>query len=142
MVEIVTNSEKETRDLAKNLVKILTRGAILALSGPLGSGKTAFVKGLAQGLGIKKKITSPTFVIYQVYPVQKKFGKNLYHFDLYRIDNTSDLLELGFDEIVNDKDSIVVIEWAEKIQKHLPRHTTKIKFIQGSNTNSRKIIFR
>lgn len=122
-----TFSEKETQKLAGvilvDLIKKLPedKALILALQGDLGSGKTTFVQGLAKALNIKKRITSPTFVI------MKRF-KNFYHFDCYRIDRPEEILELGWQEIINNPKNIVVIEWPEKIKKFLPKQTHFLKF--------------
>ena len=121
MKKIITNSSEETKKLAENLAKQITRG-VIALSGDLGSGKTTFVQGFAKGLGIKDKIISPTFVLIKQY-------KNLYHVDLYRI-NTFD--HLGLEEILSNRNNIVLIEWAEKLKK-LPDGSIKINITKCSD---------
>ena len=141
MVEIISRSEAETKAIAKNLAGKLPAGSVLALIGPLGGGKTAFVKGLAQGLGLKNKIASPTFVIYQVYPVPGRKKQKFYHFDLYRLDHAKQLGELGLAEILQNPKNILAIEWAEKINKLLPPRTIYIRFRRGKTPNARKIIF-
>ena len=92
----ITNSPEATKKLAFDFAKKMTRGPssgqnsiVVALSGELGSGKTAFVQGLAKGLGIKEKVNSPTFNILKIY-------KNFYHFDCYRIEKIGEILDLGF----------------------------------------------
>ncbi len=122
----ITNSEKETKDLAKKLAKQLS--GVIALTGELGAGKTTFTQGFARGLGIKEKITSPTFVLIRQH-------KNLYHIDLYRID---EIKSLGLEEIWQNPENIVLIEWAEKIKDLLPKNTTFIKF-QTLSENQREI---
>ncbi len=126
MKKFITNSPQETKKLAGNLARKL-KGGIIALSGDLGTGKTTFVQGFAKGLGIKDKIISPTFVLIRQY-------KNLYHIDLYRI-NTFD--HLGLEEILSDKNNIVLIEWAEKL-RYLPQKTKKIS-IEKLEDNKRLI---
>lgn len=116
-MQYITNSAKETRDLAKKLAKNLN--GVIALTGELGAGKTTFTQGFAEGLGIKDKIISPTFVLI------RQHGKNFYHIDLYRLENFKDL---GLEEIISDPNNIVLIEWAEKIKKILPKSTTFINF--------------
>lgn len=115
MKKFETKSAAETKLLASKFAAKHS-GSIIALTGELGSGKTTFVQGFAKGLGIKEKITSPTFVIIRQYP------NNFYHVDLYRIDNFQ---ELGLEEILANPNNIVLIEWAEKI-KDLPKNTIKI----------------
>lgn len=117
----------------------MKKGGILGLSGNLGSGKTTFTKGLALGLGIKKIISSPTFVVYSRYNIPRSRKMQLYHFDLYRINNIAELVELGFQEIINNPKNITVIEWAEKIGKKLPKRTIRIKFEHGKRQQERII---
>ncbi len=115
-----TNSAKETLWLAKKLAENLP-ARIFLLEGELGSGKTTFVQGFAQGLGVKGKITSPTFVLIRQYRIPNNFFV-LYHIDLYRIEK---LKELGLKEILSNKKNIILIEWAEKLKK-LPKGAIKI----------------
>ena len=93
----------------------LKSALIFALTGELGSGKTTFVQGFLRGLGVRKKITSPTFVITKSYKLKAKSYQTVYHIDCYRIKRPSELLKLGIKEILNDSRNIVLIEWAEKI---------------------------
>lgn len=121
MTRYLTNSEKETKDLAKKMAKKLN--GIIALMGELGAGKTTFTQGFAEGLGIKEKIISPTFVLIRQHQIPKT--KNmLFHIDLYRLDQIKDIKKLGLDEILSNKNNVVLIEWAEKINDFLPNNTT------------------
>lgn len=126
-----TNSAGETRKLGGMLARKISRG-IIALEGNLGSGKTTFIQGFAKGLGIKEKITSPTFVILKNF-------KNFYHIDCYRIQTPEEILSIGFKEIISNPNNIVAIEWPEKIKKILPKNIIKIKF-KFIDKNTRKII--
>ena len=123
-----SNSVQETIWIAKNLTKKIKQGTLICLWGNLGSGKTTFVKGLAKGLGIKKTITSPSFLIYKIYSINKKNIKQLVHVDLYRLDKKINLVSLGLDEYLNDPFCICVIEWPEKIKKHLPQKRVDVYF--------------
>ncbi len=134
MKTFITNSNTETQKLADDLAKKFTAG-IIALNGDLGTGKTTFVQGFAKGLGIKEKITSPTFVLIRQHKIPKT-TKLFYHIDLYRIDN---LTGFGLEEILLNPENIVLIEWAEKIIKKLPQKTIQISFESLAN-NKRKII--
>lgn len=100
--------------------------------GDLGNGKTTFVQGLALGFGIKGRIISPTFILRRDYEVKskKKKVKRLCHIDLYRIekDIEREFRNLGVEELLGSQDTIVIIEWAEKIKSMLPKSTTWIKF--------------
>lgn len=120
-MEIKTNSPKETQEVALKVAKNIKGPRVIALFGDLGSGKTVFVQGLAKGLGIKRHITSPTFVFMKVY-LFKITGKdfNFYHVDLYRGEEIADFRSLGLQEILSG-DSVVVLEWAEKIKNILPK---------------------
>ncbi len=125
--ENITSSPAQTRKLAEKFAKeILTKkpkkkSFVIGLEGELGGGKTTFIQGFAKGLGIKEKILSPTFVI------MKKFN-NFYHFDCYRIEKSKELLGLGFKEIISNPENIIVVEWADKIKKIMPKHALWIKF--------------
>ena len=137
-ITIKTSSENETQKLGMWFASMLKGGEVLALKGNLGSGKTVFVRGLAQGFGIKKKITSPTFVLVKPYQFKKRNGNTLYHFDLYRLKNSGELKELGFSEIVNDKKSISVVEWPEKANALLPKGTIVVELRAPKNKQINK----
>jgi len=134
-----TDSSKETQKIAAGLAKKFLRAKtkrknalVFALMGELGSGKTTFVQGFLRGLGIKKKITSPTFVIAKNY-------KQAYHIDCYRIKKADELLKLGLREVLENPQNIVLIEWAEKIKKILPKNFVWLKFEHGPKENIRVI---
>ena len=134
----ITNNSNQTRKLGYDFAKTLREGKIICLYGDLGSGKTTFVQGLAQGLGIKNRIISPTFVIIRSH----KFKKGIfYHTDLYRIETEKDIENLGLEEIINASQDIIAIEWAEKFKSYLPEKRIDIEFINQED-NIRKIMFR
>lgn len=146
-IHFVAVGSEETREIGKILGQALVHGyfkpkksLVLALTGDLGSGKTSFVKGLAKGLGVKNKIQSPSFVIFKSFPVrpQKIFSK-LIHIDCYRLDSFKDLLHIGLREFISNPQNIVVIEWADKIIRHLPKTLIKINFAYHSKKNHRHI---
>lgn len=130
----VIKSAKEMQIFsAKFAKKILQKqlnnqATVLCLSGELGSGKTTFVQELANGLGIKEKITSPTFIIMKRFKIYDLEFKNFYHFDCYRIINPEEILQLGFKEIISKPENIVAIEWPEKIAQVLPKKIISIRF--------------
>jgi tRNA threonylcarbamoyladenosine biosynthesis protein TsaE len=140
MKKIVTNSPEETKKLAKKFAKNLKGGEVFGLIGNLGAGKTVFVQGLAEGLGIKEIVNSPTFVLMKCYKLQDKSYKirELVHVDAYRIDGPAELLDIGLGEYLSDKNSLVVIEWAEKVKKILPANSIIITF-DIKNNNQREI---
>ncbi len=141
----LTKSSEETKNLARNFVsrsEILLRRTkcpiVLAFYGNLGSGKTTFIQGLAEGLGIKRRIISPTFIIVRHYKLVKEI---FYHIDLYRIETRDDLLGLGIDEIINDKNNIVAVEWAEKMGDMLPEKRIELHF-RYVDENKREITIK
>ena len=126
-MEFITKNAEETKELGKKLaIDLIEKGKplIIALTGELGSGKTTFVQGFAQSIGVTKGIISPTFILL------RKYGNNFYHLDLYRLEENveREVKNLGIEEIWKNPESIVVIEWAEKIKNLLPKETRWIKF--------------
>lgn len=133
MKKIITKSAEETRAYAKEFAKWFIEGGVIALSGDLGAGKTTFAQGFAEGLGIKDRIVSPTFLIIRKYPVPDK-KSFFYHIDLYRMENI-DLKYSGLEEILSEPSNIVLIEWAEKISEYLPKTTKFLKLLKNSDNN-------
>jgi tRNA threonylcarbamoyladenosine biosynthesis protein TsaE len=143
-MKFLSTSEKQTFSLAKKFAKSLIGGECLGLIGNLGAGKTIFTKGLAAGLGVKKTITSPTFVLMKIYPIKHDKIKFLVHIDAYRVKSTEDLTAIGADEYFGlpagrpgRPDTVTVIEWADKIKKILPKTT---RFINISYKNNSRLI--
>lgn len=126
METYLSHSAKETKAIAYELAKKITSG-VIALTGDLGSGKTTFAQGFAEGLKIKEKIISPTFIIVRQHKIPKT-KKIFYHIDLYRLEDKQSLKGLGLEEIINHPQNIVLIEWAEKIKHILPKNTIWISF--------------
>ncbi|MFH1395551.1 MAG: tRNA (adenosine(37)-N6)-threonylcarbamoyltransferase complex ATPase subunit type 1 TsaE [Candidatus Omnitrophota bacterium] len=125
---ITTSSPEETMKLGKKIAKQLKTGDLVALIGELGTGKTVFVKGLAKGLGVKNPlyVNSPSFVIVKEYEGQK----NLYHFDVYRIDLRSFCETLDYKRYFYGR-GITVVEWADKIKEVLPEQYLEITIKYG-----------
>jgi tRNA threonylcarbamoyladenosine biosynthesis protein TsaE len=121
MKTYTTASAKQTQKLGQLLAEELKPGQIICLSGELGSGKTTFTQGLLKGLKIKGPYTSPTFVI------MKKYKNNIFHFDAYRV-SKKDILNLGWKEIVAEKNNVIIVEWADRIKKIIPKDCLWIKF--------------
>ena len=151
-----TTSSSETKKLAAVLAKKFSKkksgrhALVFALTGDLGSGKTTFVQGFLRALGVKSKITSPTFVLIKNYSItQLPNYSRAYHIDCYRIKKPNELLKLGFKGILKNPRNIVLIEWAEKIsakggpasggKKILPKNSIWLKFEHGKKENERII---
>jgi len=142
-----SESFKQTKNFAIEMAREIfntrfkkNQAVILALKGNLGSGKTTFTQGFLRGLGIKKKITSPTFVIAKRYTLHATRYKSVYHIDCYRIKKSQELLILGIKEIFDNSKNIVLIEWPERISKILPKERINLKFEYGKKENERKIM--
>lgn len=133
MRKIITKTPEETFGLAKKIGQKLAQGCTIALNGDLGAGKTVFVQGLAAGIGIEKPILSPTFNIVRQYSGRLPFN----HFDVYRIESSDELCEIGFFEYLRDG-QVTVIEWAEKIADTLPKDTVYVH-ISGAGDEPREI---
>ncbi|OGV91542.1 tRNA (adenosine(37)-N6)-threonylcarbamoyltransferase complex ATPase subunit type 1 TsaE [Microgenomates group bacterium RIFCSPLOWO2_01_FULL_46_13] len=125
---VATRTENETEALGRQLAGRIKPGTTVALYGELGSGKTVFTRGFARGLGIAKRIISPTFILLREYQLPQSKGR-LYHLDLYRVRGTEDLRSIDLIELTKEKDSLVVVEWAEKAKKYLPRKRMEISFV-------------
>lgn len=134
-------TKKIGESLAKKILKLgpKEKAVILSLIGDLGSGKTTFAQGFLSGLGVKKRTTSPTFILFRRFALNDERFKNFYHMDCYRLVKPAEILALGFEEIVNNPQNIVLIEWAERIAKILPRKRTSVYFEYGKQRNQRKI---
>ncbi len=147
-MQIITLSEKQTIDLGKKIAKQLIGGETMALIGELGAGKTIFTKGIASGLGIKKIITSPTFVLMKIYKTNKHKSKTnlnesriqkLCHVDAYRLKSGQDLIDIGIDDYLEQKSTVAVIEWANQVEDILPINTIFVKIKVGDKKNKRII---
>lgn len=131
MKDIRNISLKDIPRLSGSIARKLTGGEILALIGPLGSGKTTFVQTLAKYLKIKSAVTSPTFVLMNVFPAILPATRKrvlLWHLDLYRVRNWQEVKCLGLPEIWRRRNAVIIIEWADKIRKHLPQKTQFLYF--------------
>lgn len=128
----------QVQQVAKRIAKDIRGGEIFGLVGPLGSGKTTFVKALGKALGIKQVIPSPTFVMMQEFNTTKA-AKNalqnliLYHLDLYRTNSFAEVKGLGITEWWGRPETVMMIEWADKIRRHLPPETIILNFYRDTH---------
>jgi tRNA threonylcarbamoyladenosine biosynthesis protein TsaE len=120
---IKTRSAEETRRLAVALAPTLVPGDVIVLSGDLGAGKTTFVQGLAVGLGIVEKVTSPTFILMKEY-LGGRFP--LMHMDIYRLGRVQEVIDLGYDEFL-DPSYVVAVEWGDMVEPLLPQEHLKVE---------------
>ncbi len=135
----VTHTEEETRRVGATLGRLLAPGDVIALTGPLGAGKTRLVQGIAQGLDIDRPITSPTFILMNLYPGSQ--GRTLCHIDCYRMrDPVEEGYDLGLDQQLGGED-ICVVEWAERIAPLLPTDHLAIT-IEPLGDHRRRLTFQ
>ncbi len=145
--ENVKDVEQIAGDFLQKIVEnnSAKNATVVFLSGELGAGKTTFTKNFAKILGIKERLSSPTFIIFKKYkiPQNKKNKelninfKNFFHIDAYRLKDEKDLLHLGWEEILKDKENLIFIEWGEIVSKIIPKKHFKIK-IEHTKTGGRK----
>lgn len=140
MKQIVTNNAGETQKFGAEFAKTLKPGDVIALYGDLGAGKTTFVQGVAKGLGIQRRIISPTFIIQRTYRLNHELSPStqFYHLDLYRTEGLTDLEGLGLQELLGSEENIVIVEWAEKAKDILPKKRFDIR-IEHDEKDKRKI---
>jgi tRNA threonylcarbamoyladenosine biosynthesis protein TsaE len=134
--KFISESEDATRKLGEKLAAKLNEFDIAALYGELGSGKTQLIKGICSSLGVKDVVNSPTFVIVNEY--SSAAGEKIFHFDLYRMKSTDEVLDMGFEDYLNK--GLVLIEWPELVEKLLPKNAKRI-FLSyyGDDANKRLI---
>ena len=121
-MDFLSHSEAETESLGRRLAERLSPGAVVAYRGDLGMGKPAFTRGLAQGLGCRARVTSPTFTIVNEYAGGRL---PLFHFDLYRLEGAGDLFDIGWDDYL-DRGGVCAVEWSERAEEALPPETVRV----------------
>ena len=134
-MEYITHSPEETEALGAEYAASLRRGDVVAFSGDLGAGKTAFTRGVLRGLGYQGRVTSPTFAIANEYDTP---GGRVAHFDLYRILDSEALFEIGFEEYL-DGSRIVLIEWSEHAADVLPSQYKTVHIAYGDAPDDRRV---
>ena len=134
-MEFVTNSEQETEELGARLAERLEPGAVIAFTGDLGAGKTAFTRGLARGLGISDRVTSPTFTIVNEYEGGRL---PLFHFDMYRLGSSDELFDIGWEDYL-DRGGVCAVEWSENVSDALEEGSVLVEIRRGARDNQRVI---
>ena len=130
-MKYISKSISDTAGFANELLGGLSKkpqATVLALYGDLGSGKTTFVQELGKLLGIKGSMQSPTFVIMKRYTLQDTRYKFFIHIDAYRLEKPEELTRLGWEEVVNNPENLIAVEWAERVEAILPKDCVKIHF--------------
>lgn len=135
MMELQSNSEQETIEIAKNVASKLNGNDVIVLTGDLGAGKTKFVQGILEYFGLENEISSPTFTIINEYNAK---DKKIYHFDIYRLSNTDEFLSIGGEEYFGN--GICIIEWGEKIEDILPKNYIKIEIVKDDEEENLRIL--
>ena len=134
-VRYITNSEEETQRLGEQLARKLTPGTVIAFTGDLGAGKTAFTRGLARGLGIPDRVTSPTFTIVNEYEGGRL---PLFHFDMYRLSSSDELYDIGWEDYLA-RGGVCAVEWSENIDDALEEGTIRVEIRRGEQEGQRVI---
>ncbi len=140
-----SRSAAKTKKVAKLFAQELLgaepgKGAfVVLLKGDLGAGKTTFTQGLMRGLGVKRKIVSPTFTLLRSYKIRSEHFSTIHHFDCYRMGDEQELVALHFKDMVKDPQSIILIEWPERVAKAIPRNKVTVALEYGDSINERII---
>ena len=131
----ITNTPEETEALGARLARALEPGAVVAFTGDLGAGKTAFVRGLARGLGVQDRVTSPTFTVVNEYEGGRL---PLFHFDLYRLGSADELFDIGWEDYLA-RGGVCAVEWSERMEELLEPGTIRVDLRRGED-ESRRVI--
>ena len=134
-IEYITNGEGETETLGCRLGRALNPGAVIAFTGDLGAGKTAFTRGLARGLDIPDRVTSPTFTIVNEYEGGRL---PLFHFDMYRLGSSDELFDIGWEDYLA-RGGVCAVEWSENVDDALDEDTIRVDIRRGTADNQRRI---
>ena len=135
MSEYVTNGEEETEALGRRLGQVLQPGAVVAFTGDLGAGKTAFTRGLARGLGISERVTSPTFTIVNEYEGGRL---PLFHFDMYRLGSSEELFDIGWEAYLARR-GVCAVEWSEDVADALGGDAVRVDIRRGEGDSVRLV---
>lgn len=133
MAEYITKSEQETEDIGAQLAGQLPGGAVVAMYGELGAGKTAFVRGMARGMGISCRVSSPTFTIVNEYLGERE----LIHFDMYRLSDAEELFDIGWEDYLR-RGAVCAVEWSENVKDAFTGEETVVT-IEKLGEGQRKI---
>ncbi len=134
-MEFVTHSREETEALGGRLADALDRGRVVAFTGDLGAGKTAFVSGMARALGVEERVTSPTFTIVNEYEGGRL---PLFHFDMYRLDSADELFHIGWEDYLA-RGGVCAVEWSENVAEAIEDGAVRVSMVRGDGDGDRII---
>ena len=134
-MEFVTHSREETQALGARLADALDTGRVVAFTGDLGAGKTAFVSGMARALGVEGRVTSPTFTIVNEYEGGRL---PLFHFDMYRLGGADELFHIGWEDYLA-RNGVCAVEWSENVAEAIEPDAVRVSILRGEGDNDRII---
>jgi tRNA threonylcarbamoyladenosine biosynthesis protein TsaE len=137
VIEIGTGATKsvdDTREFGAALAELARPGDVLVLAGDLGTGKTAFAQGFAEGLGVSEQVTSPTFILARSYEGRLR----MHHLDVYRLDHLQEAEDLGLAELVDDN-GVTLVEWGDVIAPTLPSEHLEVRLAYGAGPDDRSL---
>ena len=134
MAEFISHSQLETEEVGRKLAEKLPGGSVVAMYGDLGAGKTAFVRGMARGMGLSCRVSSPTFTIVNEYLGQRE----LIHFDMYRLSSADELFDIGWEDYLS-RNAVCAVEWSENVQDAFFGDEIVVR-IEKLNDTDRKIL--
>ena len=132
MSEYISHSEHDTEDIGASFARTLKGGTVVAMYGDLGAGKTAFVRGMARGMGLDCRVSSPTFTIVNEYLGERE----LIHFDMYRLSSADELFDIGWEDYLN-RGAVCAVEWSENVEDAFDGSEIRIRFEKLSDTERR-----
>ena len=133
MAEYITENERETEELGSRFAAALPDGTVVAMYGDLGAGKTAFVRGMARGMGLDCRVSSPTFTIVNEYLGERE----LIHFDMYRLSGADELFDIGWEDYLS-REGVCAVEWSENVPEAFDGSEIRVT-IEKTDENGRKI---
>mgnify|MGYP001129412229 FL=1 len=134
-MEFVTQSREETEALGARLAEALAEGRVVAFTGDLGAGKTAFVSGMARALGVEERVTSPTFTVVNEYEGGRL---PLFHFDMYRLDSADELFHIGWEDYLA-RGGVCAVEWSENVEEAIESDAVRVSIVRGDGDDDRII---
>ena len=135
MSEYISHSEHDTEDIGASFARTLKGGTVVAMYGDLGAGKTAFVRGMARGMGLTCRVSSPTFTIVNEYCGERE----LIHFDMYRLSSADELFDIGWEDYLN-RGGVCAVEWSERVTDALPDGTVFVDIQRHAENENWRII--